>query len=99
MEFEYLSLLDVQEDCDQPRINIWPGDKKDMEMLESISECGILQPLIVSPVNGMETIIDGHRRFHVAKLLKFDRVPCVSLGEISKHRREVIRYKLNGINW
>lgn len=49
------------------------------ELTESIREHGILNPLIVRPVEGVENsyeIISGHRRFHAAQRLELKKVPC-----------------------
>ena len=49
------------------------------ELVESIREHGILNPLIVRPVEGVENsyeIISGHRRFHAAQRLGLKKVPC-----------------------
>lgn len=49
------------------------------ELTESIREHGILNPLIVRPVEGVENcfeIISGHRRFHAAQKLGIKKVPC-----------------------
>lgn len=49
------------------------------ELTESIREHGILNPLIVRPVDDVENsyeIISGHRRFHAAQRLGLKKVPC-----------------------
>ncbi len=49
------------------------------ELTESIREHGILNPLIVRPVEGVENsyeIISGHRRYHAAERLGLKKVPC-----------------------
>lgn len=49
------------------------------ELTESIREHGILNPLIVRPVEGVENsyeIISGHRRYHAAQRLGLKKVPC-----------------------
>ena len=49
------------------------------ELVESIREHGILNPLIVRPIEGVENsyeIISGHRRFHAAQRLGLKRIPC-----------------------
>ena len=49
------------------------------ELTESIREHGILNPLIVRPVEGVENcyeIISGHRRYHAAQRLELKKVPC-----------------------
>ena len=49
------------------------------ELVESIREHGIMNPLIVRPIEGVENsyeIISGHRRFHAAQRLGLKKVPC-----------------------
>ena len=56
--------------------------KDDAEMndlVESIREHGILNPLIVRPIDGKEDeyeIISGHRRLHAAEILEIKKLPC-----------------------
>lgn len=49
------------------------------ELVESIREHGIMNPLIVRQIEGVENsyeIISGHRRFHAAQRLGLKKVPC-----------------------
>ncbi len=49
------------------------------ELVKSIHEYGIMNPLIVRPIEGVENsyeIISGHRRFHAAERLGLKKVPC-----------------------
>ena len=49
------------------------------ELVESIRVNGILNPLIVRPVEGAENsyeIISGHRRYHAAQRLGLKKIPC-----------------------
>lgn len=49
------------------------------ELVESIREHGIMNPLIVRPIEGVENsyeIISGHRRYHAAQRLGLKKVPC-----------------------
>ena len=55
-------------------------DNEDMnDLIESIREHGILNPLIVRPEEGADgkyEIISGHRRFHAAQKLEMKKLPC-----------------------
>ena len=55
-------------------------DNEEMaELIESIREHGILNPLIVRPAEGDDgkyEIISGHRRFHAAEKLEIKKLPC-----------------------
>ena len=49
------------------------------ELVKSIQEYGIMNPLIVRPIEGAENsyeIISGHRRYHAAQRLGLKRIPC-----------------------
>jgi ParB/RepB/Spo0J family partition protein len=52
-----------------------PGDVVDL--MQSISEEGILEPLLVRPVDGRYELIVGSRRFEAAKRLGMKEVPAV----------------------
>ena len=47
------------------------------ELAESIKEQGILQPLIVRPINGKYEIVAGHRRYLAAKMVGLTKLPCI----------------------
>jgi|GEM_PF-2278419 len=46
------------------------------ELAQSIREHGVIQPLIVRPVDGAFVLVAGERRLRAAKLTTFERVPC-----------------------
>ena len=62
-------------------INIHPFQVKDDEemerLVESIRECGVLNPIIVRYRNGAYEIISGHRRFEACKRLKKHDIPVI----------------------
>lgn len=47
------------------------------ELMESIREHGIIQPLIVRPVNGKMELIAGERRFRASRELGLSEVPII----------------------
>jgi len=47
------------------------------ELAESIKELGILEPLIVRPVEDKYEIVAGHRRFLAAQMVELKEVPCI----------------------
>lgn len=67
--------LDVN--MDQPRVEI--GDLSDL--VASIKEKGILEPLLVrpGPLPGRYTIISGERRYRAAVLVGLREVPCIEM--------------------
>src|SRR5689334_19881740 len=64
----YLPLEHLKPNPNQPRQSYNP--EKDAEMIESVKERGILQPLIVRPFgDGIYQIVAGERRYRAAKAL------------------------------
>ena len=61
------------------------------ELAESIKDIGIIQPLLVTQVEGRYILIAGHRRLEASKRAKLTEVPCV-VQEVSEN--EQIRYAL-----
>lgn len=61
------------------------------ELAASIKDIGIIQPLLVTQIDGRYTLIAGHRRLQAAKLAKLIEVPCV-VQEVSES--DEIRYAL-----
>ncbi len=70
-----IPILNIREGKFQPRKKITPESLKDL--IESIKEKGILEPLIVRPVSSGYEIIVGHRRFFAAKEAGLTEVPCI----------------------
>jgi ParB family chromosome partitioning protein len=64
---------DIAPNPDQPRQNL--GDLS--ELIASVREKGILEPLLVRKVGGRFQIIAGERRYCAAVEAGFDEVPCV----------------------
>ena len=52
-------------------------EKRKAELLKSIKEHGILEPLIVIPDGDEYSILSGARRFECAKELGYTEVPCI----------------------
>lgn len=59
----------------QPRAHI--PDKQLNELLDSIRQHGVIQPLIVRPVNGKLELIAGERRWRACAKLGVDTVPVI----------------------
>lgn len=64
---------DITPNPDQPRQNL--GDLS--ELIASIREKGVLEPLLVRKVGGRFQIIAGERRYRAAVDAGLDEVPCV----------------------
>jgi len=66
---------DLIDDPEQPmRNDMTPASVEDLVM--SIKQVGIIEPLVVKPVNGRYEVIAGHRRLYAARLAKMPEVPC-----------------------
>ena len=59
----------------QPRIEF--DEEKQKELIESIMEKGVVQPIIVRPINGEFELIAGERRLRAAKSLGWAKVPAL----------------------
>lgn len=71
----HLSVEDIYPDPSQVR-RIFEMDKL-RELSASISEFGILSPLLVRRVSGGYQLIAGERRLRAAKMAGFTHVPCI----------------------
>lgn len=74
MDYAYLKLTDLQENDENHFTPLSNGDF--MCLVESIKECGILDPLIVAKNGSHYTILSGHNRFRAAKQLNLTEIPC-----------------------
>jgi ParB family chromosome partitioning protein len=50
----------------------------DLELLESIKQFGVLEPILVRPKDGQFEIIAGHRRYRMASRAGLPTIPCIS---------------------
>ncbi len=69
---------DIRPNPHQPRRE-FPLDKL-VELAQSISENGILQPLTVSMDTGVPVLVAGERRLRAARIAGLAEVPCVEVG-------------------
>lgn len=72
---EYLLLEDIDPNPQQPRKKF--DDEKIKEMVASIREHGVIQPVIVSPKDGRYQLIVGERRWRAAKLAGLKEIPVI----------------------
>ncbi|MBQ8683794.1 MAG: ParB/RepB/Spo0J family partition protein [Clostridia bacterium] len=78
---------DIKPNPSQPRRE-FPLDKL-VELAQSISENGILQPLTVSMETGEPVLIAGERRLRAARIAGLREVPCVEVA-VEACRRHVL---------
>lgn len=68
-----LPIEQIDPNPDQPRREI--GDLS--ELVASVREKGVLEPILVRPLGGRYQIIAGERRYRAAREAELDEVPCV----------------------
>lgn len=84
---EMLLVTELEPDPDQPRKKGNAGFEKNSiaNLASSISELGILSPLLVVPKEGGGYVIkSGNRRWLAAKSVGMERVPCVVKEKVTK---------------
>ncbi len=47
------------------------------ELVLSIKEYGLIQPVTVRPVNSSFEVVAGHRRLRACKILRWKKIPCI----------------------
>src|SRR3990167_7195426 len=66
---------DLIDDPEQPmRSEMTEASVEDLVM--SIKQVGIIEPIVVKPVNGRYEVIAGHRRLFACRIAKIVEVPC-----------------------
>ena len=70
---KFLPVDSIEPNPEQPRQNI--GDLS--ELVASIREKGVLEPLIVRPHGNGYQIVAGERRWRACKQLELEKVPCI----------------------
>jgi len=82
-----LKLTDIVANPDQPRRTF---DEQALEELAaSIKEHGVIQPIVVTPVDGKYEIVAGERRFRSAGLAGLERVPALVRSLNDQHKLEL----------
>ncbi len=83
-----IKIRDIEPNPEQPRKTF---DKEKLEILaKSISEHGLIQPIIVKKKeNGMYEIIAGERRWRASKLAGLKEIPCIEGGYSEQDVMEV----------
>ncbi len=78
-------IADIRPNPSQPRQD-FPLDSL-MELAQSISENGILQPLTISMEEGIPTLVAGERRLRAARIAGLREVPCVEVQAEARQRQ------------
>lgn len=86
-ELRNIKLSEIHADPDQPRRHFDEGALQ--ELAASITEHGILQPIVVTPHQGGYMIVAGERRFRAAGKSGLDKVPALVRTLSNQHRLEL----------
>ena len=71
----YIKISSIKDNSLQPRINY--NEEKLSELIQSIKEKGVIQPILVREKDGSYEIIAGERRLKAAKALNMEEVPVI----------------------
>jgi ParB family chromosome partitioning protein len=86
-ELRQIKLTEIVADPDQPRRQF--DEEALQDLAASISEHGILQPIVVTPHKGGYQIVAGERRFRAAGLAGLDKVPALVRTLTDQHKLEL----------
>lgn len=87
-ELRQIKLDQIVADPDQPRKQFDNDDLEDLAT--SISEHGVVQPIIVTPnKGGGYQIVAGERRFRASKLAGLDKIPALVRTLTDQHKLEI----------
>jgi len=82
-----ISVKEIRENPHQPRTNFSPSELEDL--INSIQEYGIIQPLIVTRSNGDYELIAGERRLRAARTLGLKTVPAIVRDATEQQKLEL----------
>ena len=71
----FVKTSQIHENPQQPRVNY--GKEKLDELIQSIKDKGVLQPILVRVVEGRYEVIAGERRLRAARALNLEEVPVI----------------------
>lgn len=86
-EVREISVDEIHENPRQPRANFSPSELEDL--ISSIKEHGIIQPLIVTKANGEYELIAGERRLRASRTLGLKTVPAIVRDATEQQKLEL----------
>jgi ParB family transcriptional regulator, chromosome partitioning protein len=86
-DLRHIKLAEIVADPDQPRRSFDEAGLEELAM--SITEHGILQPIVVTPKDGKYQIVAGERRFRAAIRAGLDKIPALVRTLTSQHKLEL----------
>ena len=84
---EEISIRDIFPNPDQPRKE-FDGDAL-FDLMRSIKEHGIINPIVVNPKDGKYMIIAGERRYRAAQMAGLENVPVIVKNYSEKEIQEI----------
>jgi|GEM_PF-4657905 len=85
--------LDLIDDPSQPmRSEMTAASVEDLVL--SIKQVGIIEPLVVKQMNGRYEVIAGHRRLYASKLARIGEVPCY-IRRVNLEQTEMLKIHEN----
>lgn len=86
-ELRHIKISDIVANPDQPRRQF---DEEGLrELTESIKQHGILQPIVVTPKDGMYEIVAGERRYRAATTAGLSTIPALVRTLSAQHKLEL----------
>lgn len=86
-DLRQIKMDQISVDPDQPRKRI--DEAELMELAASITEHGVLQPIIVTPFKNGFQIVAGERRFRASKIAGLDKIPALVRTLTDQHKLEI----------
>lgn len=86
-DLRHIKLSEIKADPDQPRRAFEEAALAELTL--SISQHGILQPIVVTPKDDGYQIVAGERRFRAAQRAGLDKVPALVRTLSSQHKLEL----------
>lgn len=86
-EMRHIKLTEIVADPDQPRRQF--DDAALEDLAASITEHGILQPIVVTPHKRGYQIVAGERRYRASKLAGLDKIPALVRTLSGQHKLEL----------
>lgn len=86
-ELRQIKVDQITVDANQPRKVFDPEALEELVM--SVREHGVLQPIIVTPHKGGYMVVAGERRFRAAKQAGLDKIPALVRTLTDQHRLEI----------
>lgn len=89
MKAELIPIEKIKPNPNQPRTNI--DNEEITELVNSIKDVGVIQPILVTPRNDNYLLVAGSRRLEASKQANLTEIPCI-LQDLSDD--DLLRYAL-----